>query len=349
MAKVFTGWAYPSTNLTQFRTAGTNYYTAMQVFPDFHDDTVKNIAPVSATPIPAGQGGTKDLKDALDALFNHANTPPFISKLLIQRLVTSNPSPAYVYRVSQKFMDNGSGTRGDLGAVVRAILTDYEARSPAVASNETYGKLKEPLLRFTGLLRTFGASSTSGRFLGYRHAVNGVPITSATPKPATQAEISTLNSATLVYSALGNIAQAALRSPTVFNFYHSDYVLPGPLAAAGLVAPEFEITDDNFAISTANFFRTYVNAVIPTSGGVPTTAAPYVLTLNTTYEQSLASNPPALLDHLSTVLTSGSLSAATRTRVTTALAALPSTASSLDRVNTAILLVLTSPAAAVQK
>ena len=349
MAKVFTGWAYPSTNLTQFRTAGTNYYTAMQVFPDFHDDTVKNIAPVSATPIPAGQGGTKDLKDALDALFNHANTPPFISKLLIQRLVTSNPSPAYVYRVSQKFMDNGAGTRGDLGAVVRAILTDYEARSPSVVNNASFGKLKEPLLRLTSLLRTFGASSTSGRFLGYRHAVNGVPITSATPKPATQGEISTLNSTTLIYSALSNIAQAALRSPTVFNFYHSDYVLPGPVAAAGLVAPEFEITDDNFAITTPNFLRNFVNAVIPTSGGVPTTAAPYVLTLNTTFEQSLANNPPALLDHLSTVLTADSLSAATRTRVTTALAALPSTTSTLDRVNTAIFLVLTSPSAAIQK
>ena len=246
-------------------------------------------------------------------------------------------------------MDNGAGTRGDLGAVVRAILTDYEARSPSVVNNASFGKLKEPLLRLTSLLRTFGASSTSGRFLGYRHAVNGVPITSATPKPATQGEISTLNSTTLIYSALSNIAQAALRSPTVFNFYHSDYVLPGPVAAAGLVAPEFEITDDNFAITTPNFLRNFVNAVIPTSGGVPTTAAPYVLTLNTTYEQSLASNPPALLDHLSTVLTADSLSAATRTRVTTALAALPSTTSTLDRVNTAIFLVLTSPSAAIQK
>lgn len=350
MAKVFTGWAYPSTNLNAFRTAGANFFSPMQLFPAFHDDTVKNISPVSATPIPAGQGGAKDLQLALDALYSHPNTAPFISKLLIKRLVTSNPSPGYVYRVAQKFENNGSGTRGDLGAVVRAILTDYEARSPAVAGNTTYGKLKEPLLRLTGLLRTFGASSTSGRFLGYRHTVNNAVIDGSTPRPATQAEITpTLNSATLPYNALGNIAQAALRSPTVFNFYHSDYVLPGPLASAGLVAPEFEITDDNYAISVPNYLRTFVNAVIPTTGGAPTAAAPYVLTLNTTYEQSLVGTPSALLDHLSTVLTAGSLSTAARTRITTALSALAANTSAEDRVKTAILLVLTSPAAAVQK
>ena len=349
MAKVFTGWGYASTNLTQFRTATRNNYNPMMVFPSNHDDTAKDISPVSPTPIPAGQGGVKDLQVALDALFTHANTGPFISKLLIQRLVTSNPSPGYVYRVAQIFANNGSGTRGDLGAVVRAILTDSEARSAAVASNTTYGKLKEPLLRLTGLLRSFGASSTSGRFLGYRYAVDGVPITSSTPLPATQSQISTISSATQINSALGNIAQAALRSPSVFNFYHPDYVLPGPLAAAGLVAPEFEITDDNFAISVPNFLRTFVTAVIPTTAGVPTAAAPYVLILNTSYEETLVATPPALLDHLSRVLCAGSLADTTRTRITTALTALPTTTTPVDHVKTAILLVLTSQSAAVQK
>jgi len=349
MAKVFTGFGYPSTNLTQFRTASKNSISPMQIFASNHDDTGKDISPVSPVPIPAGQGGAKDLQAALDALFTHANTAPFISKLLIQRLVTSNPSPGYVYRVAQKFENDGTGKRGELSAVVRAILTDNEARSASVASNTTYGKLKEPLLRLTGLLRSFGATSTSGRFLGYRHAVDGVPITSSTPLPATQGQISTINSATLVYNAIGSISQAALRSPSVFNFYHPDYVLPGPLAAAGLVAPEFEITDDNFAISVPNYLRGFVTAVIPTSAGVPTAAAPYVLTLNTTYEQTLVATPPALLDHLSRVLCSGSLSDATRTRITSALAALPTTTTPVDRVNTAILLVLTSQAAAIQK
>ncbi len=352
MAKVFTGWGYPSTNLTQFRTAPKNSISPMQIFASNHDDTVKDISPVSATPIPASQGGTQDLKLTLDALFNHQNTAPFISKLLIQRLVTSNPSPAYVYRVAQKFVNNGSGVRGDLAAVVRAILVDYEARSPAVASNLTFGKLKEPLLRLTGLLRTFAASSTSGRFLGYQNTVNLVPITSATPLPALSTQINQAPntfSVTRLDGVQGNLAEAALRSPTVFNFYHPDYVLPGPLAAAGMVAPEFEITDDNFAISTPNFLRTFVNAAIPLSAGVPTPAAPYVIMLNLTYEQTLVSNPTALLDHLNLVLCSGSLSTATRTRITTALAALPTSTTTIDRVKAAILLVLTAPAAAVQK
>ncbi|WP_414662773.1 DUF1800 family protein [Horticoccus sp. 23ND18S-11] len=348
MAKVFTGWAYPSTNLNAFRTAGANYISPMQLYPAFHDDSVKNLSPVSSTPIPAAQGGVRDLQLALDALFNHPNTGPFISKLLIQRLVTSNPSPGYVYRVAQVWNQQKTSPT-QLGAVVRAILTDYEARSPAVASNLSYGKLKEPLLRLTGLLRTFGASSASGRFLGLHHTVNGVVITSATPRPATAAEISTINSTTLPYSAIGNLAQAALRSPTVFNFYHSDYVLPGPLAAAGLVAPEFEITDDNFAISVPNYLRTFVNAVTPVANGAPTAAAPYVLLLNTTYEQSLVATPAALLDHLSRVLTAGTLPTAARTRITAALAALPTATSTEDRAKTAIYLVLTSPAAAIQK
>ena len=344
LAKVFTGWSYGGT--TNFR-SGTNYILPMILFPAFHDDTVKNLAPVASTPIPAAQGGTQDLKLALDALFNHANTPPFISKLLIQRLVTSNPSPGYVYRVAQKFVNNGSGTRGDLAAVVRAILTDHEARSLAVAGNATYGKLKEPLLRLTGLMRTFGASSTSGRYLGYRHTANGAVITGATVKPATQAEITTTLTTTInIHNTLGNIAQAALRSPTVFNFYHPDYVLPGPLAAAGLVAPEFEITDDNYAISVPNYLRTFVNA---TTTGVAAANQPYVIALNTTYEQTLVSNPTALLDHLNAVLCAGTLPTAARTRIITALSALAASTTNEDRAKTAILLVLTTPAAAIQK
>ncbi len=347
MAKVFTGWAYPSTNLANFRTAGTNYYTPLQLFPAFHDDTAKNLTPVSNTPIPPSQGGVKDLEVALDALFYHANTPAFISKLLIQRLVTSNPSPAYVYRVAEKFRDNGAGDRGDLGAVVRASLTDYEARSPAVAANVSFGKLKEPVLRLAALLRAFNASSASGRFLGYQHTVDSVPITSATPKPATAGQINrTPNtfSATRLDGVQSSLAQAPLRSPTVFNFYHSDYVLPGPLAAAGLVVPEFEITDDNYAINVPNFLRTYVNATVPT-----TPPGPYTITLKTAAEQALLATPAALLDHLSLVLTANTLPANTRDRIIRALEALPASTSTFDRTNTAILLVLTSPASAVQK
>ena len=140
-----------------------------------------------------------------------------------------------------------------------------------------------------------------------------------------------------------------MRAPTVFSFYRPDYVLPGPLATAGLVAPEFEITDDNFAISLPNALRTYVNAAIPTTAGVPTPAAPYVVIPDFTFEQTLVATPAALVDHLNLVLASGSLTSATRTRITTALTALPTTTSTIDRVRNAVLLVLTSPAASIQK
>ena len=214
-----------------------------------------------------------------------------------------------------------------------------------MVSNVTYGKLKEPLLRLTGLMRPFGASSTSGRLMGYWIGVNGVPIDGNTPKPATAAEISTNYTAISIWNTLGSIGQAALRSTTVFNFYHPDYVLPGPLAAAGLVAPEFEITDDNFAISVPNYLRTFVNSVT----GSVVANQPYVITLNTTYEQTLVANPAALLDHLNSVLCAGTLPSAARTRILTALSSLATSTTNEDRAKTAILLVLTSPAAAIQK
>jgi len=351
LAKIFTGWSYFGT--TNFRSGGSSidsFTRPMILFPASHDDGIKNLSPVLETPIPAAQGGVRDLQLTLDALFTHPNTAPFISKQLIQRLVTSNPSPAYVYRVAQKFVNNGSGTRGDLGAVVRAILTDHEARSPVVAANPSYGKLKEPLLRLTGLLRSFNASSTSGRFLGYHTTVNGVPITSATPRPATADQITqTPYLATRFDNVQTSLAQAAMRAPTVFNFYRPDYVLPGPLATAGLVAPEFEITDDNFAINVPNALRNFVIAAIPTSGGVPSAAAPYVVIPDFSFEQTLVATPAALLDHLNLILASGSLTSATRTRITTALTALPTATSTIDRVRSAVLLVLTSPAASIQK
>jgi hypothetical protein len=344
MAKVFTGWAYPSTNLASFRTASTNYYSPMQLFPAYHDDTAKDLTPVTTTTIAANQGGTKDLQLALDALFNHPNTAPFISKLLIQRLVTSNPSPAYVYRVAQKFENNGFGVRGDLAAVVRAILTDYEARSPVVASNIAFGKLKEPILRLTALLRGFSASSTSGRYMGYRVTVNGTPIVSTTPKPAAIDDISTIYSSTRLDAVQSSINEAPLRSPTVFNYYHADYVLPGPVAEAGLVVPEFEITDDNYAINVPNVLRTFANATLPA-----TTADPYTITLNLDYEKTLASNPAALTDYLSTILCANSLSTAARSSIIATLTALQSTSSADVIVRTALILITSSPNAAIQR
>ncbi len=345
MAKVFTGWAYPSTNASAFRTASTNYFSPLQLYPAFHDDTAKNLNLASLITIPASQGGTTDLKLALDALANHPNTAPFVSKQLIQRLVLSNPSPAYVYRVAQVFANDGTGVRGNLGAVVRAILEDYEARSPVVAAGVAYGKLKEPVLRLTNLMRSFNAAAPNGRYVGFQVTVNGTVITGTTPKPTDATTIGSISASTRLDFTQTQLDQAALRSPTVFNFYHPGYVLAGPLASAGLVAPEFEITDATFTINVPNDLRTFVFATATgTSSSVPVTIAP-----DFTLEQTLVATPTKLLDHLAAVLCQGNMPQATRDRITTALTALPATTSALEKVQTAVLLTLTSPAAATQK
>ncbi len=354
MAKVFTGWAYPSASLTlnSFRTAGRNYFSPLQLFPIAHDDTAKDLSPVLATPIPAGQGGQRDLQLALDALVGHPNTGPFIARRLIQRLVTSNPSPAYVYRVAEKFRDDGTGKRGNLGAVVRAILTDYEARSPVIAANPSFGKLKEPILRVSGFLRAFNARAETGRFSGHFVTLSGAPITSATTYNSSLPAPVTITSSTNLTNPQSSFAQAALRSPTVFNFFSPDYVLPGAVAAAGLVAPEFEITDDTYATLVPNGLRTFIFANnVPAANATATQLQQASATLmpDYAYEQTLLGNVPALLDHLSLLLASGNLTADARTRITTGLAALPANTSTLDRVRSAVLMVMTSPQASIQR
>lgn len=321
-AKVFTGWAYtnktavnPTANTGLFRGSPGNYIDPMSLWPAFHDDTAKTI--VGNKVLPAGQGGIKDLKDTLDALFEHPNTGPFIARQLIQRMVTSNPSPSYVYRVAQAFANNGAGVRGDMAAVVRAILLDYEARSAAVAATATYGKMKEPLLRATSLLRTFGGTSNSGRIA--------------------------------ILNPEGSLAQAALRAPTVFNFYEPNFVLPGAVASAGLYAPEFQILTDTTAITQPNFYYTYIyNNRSTTDMNQQTVGLALADWL------PVSRTPAQLVGMLNNVLAGGGLPKATTDRITAAITAMPagtatSTANDLERVRSAIYLVITSPQAAIQK
>lgn len=309
MAKVFTGWQFnnPAPTRNNFRAGGgvsDDYMKPMTLNPNFHEDTAKTI--VGNITLPANQGGAKDLADTLDALFQHPNTAPFISRQLIQRLVTSNPSSGYIARVAQVFANNGNGVRGDLGAVIKAILLDPEARSVETAQAPTFGKLKEPLLRVTALLRAFNASSENGRY------------------------------------AIGNpenaLAQAALRSPTVFNFFEPAYVVPGALAAAGLYAPEYQIFTDTTAISVPNNLYSYIF----------NTRGPTVIGLDLT---GLPPTTPAisLVDHLNLVFCGGSMPQAERDRITTALTAMPRTATDLDKYRAAIYLTVSTQAAAIQK
>lgn len=308
-AKVFTGWQFNNAAPTtgNFRSGGgaaNDYILPMTLNPNFHENAAKTI--IGGVVLPANQGGLKDLKDELDALFNHPNTGPFIARELIQRLVTSNPGPGYVYRVAQVFANNGNGVRGDLGAVVRAILTDYEARSPQVAATQSFGKLKEPLLRNTALFRAFAAGSDNGRYN--------------------------------IANAENNLAQAPQRSPTVFNFFEPNFVLPGALASAGLYAPEYQVLTDTTAISMPNAYYNYINATrSATTIGLNLTGLPPT------------SPAPALVDHLNLVLCAGSMPTAVRDRIATALTAMPASTTDTDKYRSAIYLTVVTQSAAVQK
>jgi uncharacterized protein (DUF1800 family) len=310
-AKVFTGWSFNQTVANpNFRGGNADYITPMMLYPAYHDDFTKTI--VGGKIIPANQGGAQDLKDALDTLFNHANTGPFIARRLIQQLVTSNPSPGYVYRVAQVFANDGTGTRGNLGAVVRAILLDYEARSPALLNNPTYGKMKEPLLRGTELLRAFGGNSNSGRFN--------------------------------ISNPEANLGEASLRANTVFNFFQPDYIQPGPLAANGLYAPEYQLLTDTTAITIPNFLYTYIYNARSATNTVDQTIG-----LDLTTALTLVKTPQSLLDNLKLVLTGGTLSAATNTRILAAINGMPNGTSDTEKVRTSIYLMMTSPDGAIQK
>jgi uncharacterized protein (DUF1800 family) len=279
----------------------------MMLYAAQHDDGAKTI--IGGAKLPAKQGGQRDLDATLDALFNHPNAAPFFCRQLIQRLVTSNPSPAYVYRVARVFAKNGAGERGDLGAVVRAILLDHEARAPQLTANLGYGKLKEPLLRMTALLRAFHGASASGRYA--------------------------------IFNPERTLGQAALRSPTVFNFFEPDYVLPGELAAAGLRAPEYQILTATTAITIPNQLHTTIYT--------PAQPKENVITLKLDPLLPLAKTPGPLLDELDLLFCAGALGDKARERITAALEKLPAAASDLDRVRCALDLVVTSPEAAIQK
>ena len=269
------------------------------------------------TTIPANTDGTAALKTALDTLFNHANVGPFFGRQMIQRLVTSNPSAAYVDRVARVFNNNGSGVRGDLRAVFKAILLDTEAMNTAGLSTPTFGKVREPMLRFVQWARTFGAASTSGNW-----------------------RIGNLSD---IVSGLG---QSALRSPSVFNFFRPGYVPANTaIATNSLVAPEFQLVNES---STPGYVNYMTSAIGSTNGVGGDVKAAY------TSELALADNSTGLLDRICLLLAANQISDSTKATIKTALDATTVTAASTTaekqrRVYMAILLVMASPDYLVQK
>jgi uncharacterized protein (DUF1800 family) len=324
LARVFTGWASNPVKYSgdQAWYNDNDYLHPMVPYPTHHDTGSKII--IGGVNIPAGGSPQTDLDTAVDAVFNHPNVAPFISKQLIQRLVTSNPSPAYVQRVSNVFNNNGQGVRGDLFAVAKAILTDPEALNGAETA-----KLREPLLRLTHLWRAFNAVDSNGKISEPR-IVNGT---------------------------LGTFGESVLESPTVFNFFRPDFQRAGPLTNAGLVVPEFQITNEISLVNTENTLirqaYQYTNSAGVKYAGYQGYSETGNLTadsvmLQTARWEPLAANPAALVDQLNLVFMSGQMPATMRSSLITYVTAIPATAP-WSRVIEAADLIVDSPQYAIQR
>ncbi|SIT07857.1 DUF1800 family protein [Achromobacter sp. MFA1 R4] len=274
LAKVFTGWDIngPETDVEFHR-------RPMALNNALHSLSEKRFL---GAVIPPGTDGHLSLKRAMEVISAHPNVGPFIGMQLIQRMVTSNPSPAYVGRVSAVFNDDGRGRRGNLKAVVRAILLDPEARQPDLGS-PYWGKVREPILRFSGWARAFGATSTNGEWAMPDTTDNTI-----------------------------RLAQSPMRSATVFNFFRPRYVPPvTELARRHLVAPELQITDETSIAGYLNFLAIYADR------GWEDLQADYAP------EIALAGNPEALVARVVLLLAGDAFSPRTAAAIAQAVATLP--------------------------
>jgi uncharacterized protein (DUF1800 family) len=325
LAKVFTGMSWYSPTPTNTTFYGGNKDANAQVKPMIYYDNFHSISEKDflGTTIPATTTANTaaDIKTALDALFNHPNVGPFVGKHLIQSLVTSNPSPAYVGRVAAVFANNGSGVRGDMGAVVKAVLMDPEARDSTQVTSATFGKLREPVVRLGNWIRSFNATSQSNTW----------------PEGNT--------------SSSTNLAQAALYSPSVFNFWRPGYVPPSSkMAAAGLVAPEMQVVDE---VSVAGYLN-QIEAIINNGFGA-TPAGGKGADVQSAYpnEVSLAATPQSLIDRLNLLLFYGQMSPGLQSQINTAISgvyipggtatAAQIQAAELQRVKLAVFLSMAAP------
>ena len=321
-ARVFTGWSYANTDQwnAQPLSRHADFLNPMVPYPDFHDVGEKRL--LSGIVSPAGLSAEEDLQIALDSLFNHPNVGPFIGKQLIQRLVTSNPSPAYVARVATVFNNNGAGVRGDLKAVVKAILMDVEARN-GHNTVTNFGKLREPALRLTHLWRAFDATFADG----------ATSYTTNAP---------TLNNASSTFG------QSVLGASSVFNFFHPDYSPLGPLRDSSIVSPESEIYTENYVSASNTFISTYIHKFYHAGAGER--GATFQTYINIEPQTNKASDPIALLDELNLVMMSGQMTDDVRSILLDHMQALPNDLSGrAQRVKDSISLIMTLPGYLVQK
>ena len=269
------------------------------------------------TVIPAGTGPEESLRIALDTLANHPNTAPFFASQMIQRLVTSNPSPAYVARVANVFADNGQGVRGDLKAVFKAVLLDEEALSQQTLASPTFGKMREPMLTLAQWAQTFDAVSETKRY-----------------------KVGDLSNAS------NRLGQSPMRSPSVFNFFRPGFIPPNSNASANdLYAPEFALLNESSIATGINFMMSVIEGRQWATGDIKVSYAE---------ELELATDPQALLDRLDLRLTANQLSSEARGIILGALQSRNVDAASSDTdklrlVHTAVMLIMAAPEYVVQK
>jgi uncharacterized protein (DUF1800 family) len=335
LAKVFTGWSWAGSNKSdsRFNSAPSdtnlayvdpnrelmpmqNYGVAYHDFDKIADPDNPPVLFADVAGSLANTSGEASLKIALDKLFNHPNVGPFIGRQLIQRLVTSNPSPAYIGRVAAAFEASNTHPRGDMKALIAAVLLDPEAMDPT--NQPTYvaatnGKLREPVLRLANWMRAFHVKSSSGRFM-----------------------IPNLDDPQL------SLGQTPMNSPTVFNFFKPEYQAPGSqITAAGKFAPEMQTTEE---ISVFGYLN-YMQVVIPNGAGISRDVkADY------TTELALAAlpEPDQLVDYVKLLLTQNQMSDTLRTQIITAIKS-NQTNSAKNKVYLAIYLTMASPEYLVQK
>jgi uncharacterized protein (DUF1800 family) len=352
LARVFTGLSYGRSNFTGTsfgNSTNADYMLPMVCFPmnnppsstsylaggrTFHDFAGKTIFDSIALPAVADSeaGCNQDINAALDAIFNHATVAPFISRQLIQRFVTSNPSPAYIQRVASVFNNNGQGVRGDLAAVITTVLMDSEARGTPGAN---FGKLREPVLRMTALWRGLDV-------------IQGQPDT-------------TTNNVGNISMSLGfdsSFGQRPYNSPTVFNFYEPDYQNPGALQTANLYSPEFQILNESTVTRMNNTIYNRITDngwFLATGVGSCTTVTrpcvpydPYVQMLQT----ANATTYGQLIDDFNLRLMYGAMSANMRSvllNMLTVQAAPTTDTNRVDRIKQVLRVIIMSPEFAVQK
>ena len=319
-AKIFTGLTYGNAIVFgQDPLSELSFTQPMKMVNTWHEPGEKVLLNNFTVPDRQPKDGMADINDALDNLFNHPNVGPFIAYRLIQRLIRSNPSPAFVGRVATKFNDNGEGVRGDMKAVIRAILMDEEARDCALAEDPFEGMLREPIVRYTQICRAFNAFSQDGLYRNYMNEFQEA------------------------------VSQRPLGATSVFNFFLTDFQPIGPIEQAGLSAPEFQITNSVTIIGYANRLHDWImdeNDVMEYrdifSGEINYDEKKVNFDLTDELALEEGTEIGELLERLNLILLHGQMTDQTRTLLRETLEQVPEDDAEI-RVRMAIFLVMISP------